>query len=320
MRIRVSAVLAVSILALLAAPGASAQSSRTIKIVVPYTPASGPDILSRLMGEHIGRSQNVTMVIENRPGGGTIIGTEAAMRAAPDGNTVLLIANSYVVNPALKKGNYDPLKSFEPICQLAVTPIVLVVKADSPYRTIADLLAAARAKPGELALASGGPASSLHFAFEVMKRAANVNMTYVPYGGTAPSINALMGGHVSSVFADYPTVVSALKSGTLRGLLTSSPTRSEALPDVPTFAEAGLGKYEAEIFYGLVTPTKTPADMIAQLSSWFGTAMRAPEMKPKLVQQGLFESIKCGGDFTAILRTLLNDYTRVAAEANIKGQ
>src|SRR3954470_10180580 len=134
-----------AIVSSIAAP-ACAQSGRTIKIVVPYTPGSGPDILSRLMAEQIGRTQAATVVVENRPGGGTLVGTEAAARAAPDGGTVLLVANSFVVNPVLKKQNYDPLTSFEPICQLAATPIVLVVAGSSPYRTLADLVAAARAK------------------------------------------------------------------------------------------------------------------------------------------------------------------------------
>src|SRR6266508_2163887 len=166
------------------APNAGSQPAGTIKIVVPYTPASGPDIVSRLMAEQIGRTQGPTVVVENRPGGGTVIGTEAVARAAPDGNTVLMVANAFVDNPALKKGNYDPTTSFEPVCLLASTPIILVVNGDSPYRTLNDLIAAARARPGDLSLASGGPATSLHVAFEVVKRAANITMTYVPYGGS----------------------------------------------------------------------------------------------------------------------------------------
>jgi tripartite-type tricarboxylate transporter receptor subunit TctC len=301
----------------LAGYGAWSQT-RTVKIVVPYTPGSGPDILSRLMAEQISRAQGTAMVVENRPGGGTVIGTEAVARAAPDGNTVLLVANSFVVNPALKKQNYDPSVSFEPICYLAATPIVLVVLGSSPYRTLADLIAAARAKPGELSLASGGPASSLHIAFEVVKRAANINMTYVPYGGTAPAINALLGGHVTSVFADYPTVVQQLKAGTLRGLVTTSQARSEALPGVPTLAETGLSRYEADIFYGIVAPAKTPPELVAQLSAWFSTALATPEMKPRLAQQGLFPVGQCGAPFGAYIRKQVDEYTRVAREANIQ--
>jgi len=299
-----------------AAPGAWAQSG-TIKIVVPYTPGSGPDILSRLMAEQIGRAQGPTVVVENRPGAGTVIGTEAVERAEPDGHTVLLVANSFVVNPALKRASYDPTRSFDPVCYLAATPMVLVVLGSSPYRTLDDLIAAARAKPGELAFASGGPGSSLHVAIEVLKRAANINVTYVPYGGTAPAVNALMGNHVAAVWADYPTVVSQLDSGTLRGLVTTSRARVEALPNVPTLGETGISNYEADIFYGIVAPAKTPPEALTQLSGWFSSAVKAPDMKPKLAQQGLFPVGTCGADFGAYLRRQGEEYSRIIREAHI---
>src|SRR5204863_7190492 len=283
------------------APSAWTQAG-AIKIVVPYTPGSGPDILARLMAEQIGRTQGATVVVENRPGAGTVIGTEAVERAEPDGHTVLLVANSFVVNPALKRASYDPTRSFEPVCYLAATPMVLVVLASSPYRTLNDLIAAARAKPGELAFASGGPGSSLHVAIEVLKRAANINVTYVPYGGTAPAINALMGNHVAAVWADYPTVVSQLDSGTLRGLVTTSRARVETLLNVPTLGETGISNYEADIFYGVVAPAKTPPDALAQLSGWFSGALKRPDMKPKLAQQGLFPVGTCGAASGAYLR------------------
>jgi tripartite-type tricarboxylate transporter receptor subunit TctC len=299
-----------------AAPGAWAQSG-TIKIVVPYTPGSGPDILSRLMAEQIGRAQGPTVVVENRPGAGTVIGTEAVERAEPDGHTVLLVANSFVVNPALKRASYDPTRSFDPVCYLAATPMVLVVLGSSPYRTLDDLIAAARVKPGELAFASGGPGSSLHVAIEVLKRAANINVTYVPYGGTAPAVNALMGNHVAAVWADHPTVVSQLDSGTLRGLVTTSRARVEALPNVPTLGETGISNYEADIFYGIVAPAKTPPEALAQLSGWFSSAVKAPDMKPKLAQQGLFPVGTCGAEFGAYLRRQGEEYSRIIPEANI---
>jgi len=302
----------------LAAP-AAAEPAHNLKIVVPYPPASGPDILSRLMGDQIGRAQNVTVVVENRPGGGTTIGTEAVARMAPDGNTVLLVANSFVVNPALKKGNYTVTGSFEPVCQLAATPMVLMVKGDSPYKTVADLLAAARAKPGELSVA-GAPNSSLQMLYEVFKHDAKLNMTFVPYPGTAPAINTLLGGHVTAVAADYPTVVPHLKSGVLRALFTGSTKRIEPLPDVPTYAEAGLGKYQDEIFYGLMAPAKTPADAIKRLSGWFTEAMNASEVKPKLTQQGLFTSIHCGAEFGAYLHDRIESYGRIIHDAGIVAQ
>jgi tripartite-type tricarboxylate transporter receptor subunit TctC len=313
------AVISVAIPTVLCGHGAWSQTPTTIKIVVPYPPASGPDILSRLMAEQIGRAQGPAVVVENRPGGGTLIGTEAVARAAPDGTTVLLVANSFVVNPALKKQNYDVSLSFEPVCYLAATPIVLVVNGASPYRTLADLIAAARAKPGELSVA-GAPASSLHVAFEVIRRAANVEMTYVPYAGTAPAINALMGGHVTAVSADYPTVVSHLQSGTLRGLVTASRQRAEPLPDVPTLAETGVSKYEADIFYGIVAPAKTPPEALAQLTGWFSAALKSPDMKPKLAKQGLFPVGMCGAEFGAFMRKQVDEYGRLIRESGIKAE
>jgi tripartite-type tricarboxylate transporter receptor subunit TctC len=299
------------------APAAHAQSGRTIKIVVPYPPGSGPDITSRLMAEQISRTQNVSMVVENRPGGGTLIGTEAVMRAAPDGNTVLLVANSFVVNPALKPQPYDVTGSFDPVCQLATTPMILVVQGSSPYRTLDDLVKAARAKPGDLSYGAS-PASSLHVAGEVIKRAAKIDMTFVPFTGSGPVINSLLGGHITSAMADYPTLVPHLKSGTLRGLVTASPKRVADLPDIPTLIETKLSNYEAEIFYGMVVPAKTPPQMTAQLVDWFTAAMNAPEVKPRLGAQGLFSNIVCGKAFGDQMRKQVDEYTTIAREAKIK--
>jgi tripartite-type tricarboxylate transporter receptor subunit TctC len=315
-RIHFAAVFIAALLLVECATTASAQTGTT-KIIVPYPPGSGPDILSRLMAEQIGKAEGATVVIENRPGGGTLIGTEAAARAAPDGGTVLLVANSFVVNPALKKGNYDVAKSFEPVCYLAATPMVLVVQGSSPYHKLDDLLNAARGKPGEIVFSSGGPASSLHVAIEVLKRAANISITYVPYPGTAPSINALMGGHVHAVWADYPTVVSQLKAGTLRGLVTTAAKRVDALPDVPTLSETGLVKYEIDIFYGIVAPAKTPPEKLKQLTGWFSAAMKADDVQPKLARQGLFPVNLCGAPFADFMRKHVAEYARIIQESGI---
>jgi len=317
-RYRLAIALIAMALATLSGRGAWSQTPATLKLVVPYPPASGPDILSRLMAEQIGRTPGgPTVVVENRPGGGTLIGTEAVARAAPDGGTVLLAANSFVVNPSLKKQSYDPSTSFEPVCYLAATPILLIVNGASPYRTLNDFIAAARAKPGELSVA-GAPASSLQVAYEVIRRAAGIELTYVPYAGTAPAINALMGGHVTAVSADYPTVVAQLQSGTLRALVTASHARAEPLPDVPTLAETGLSKYDADIFYGTVVPAKTPPEAISQLVGLFSAALKAPDMKPKLAKQGLFPVGTCGAQFGAFLRKQVDEYTRIIQEAGIK--
>ena len=299
---------------------ASSQTARTVRLVVPYTPGSGPDILARLVAEQAGRQNGPTVVVEDRPGAGTVIGTEAVARSAPDGNTVLMVAPSFIINPSLRKVNYDPLRDFEPICHLAATPMVIVVNAAAPYRSLADLLDAARAKPGELTLGSGGPGSSLHIGFEILKRDAGIEMTYVPYNGNAPAINALLGGHLTSVYADYPTVVEQLKAGALRALAVGSRRRAEALPDVPTVEESGFKDYDLDIWYGLVAPAKTPSDTLAQAADWSASAVKTADIKQKLTLQGLYPVGICGAPFGAHLQKQYEDYERVIREAQIKAE
>jgi tripartite-type tricarboxylate transporter receptor subunit TctC len=303
-----------------AAPGAWSQAGRTIKIVVPFPPGGSADILARLLGEQISKAQGPTVLIENRPGAGASIAYEAVARAAPDGNTLGISANSMVINPHLRKVNYDPLTSFEPICYLLSSPQVYVVNATSPYHTLNDLVAAARAKPGELQLASVGPATTQHIGLEQFKHVAGIKMTYVPYQGGAPAVNALLGSHVTAVFANYSEVVEQLKAGTLRALASASRARIEPLPDVPTVAELGYKDYEVEVWFGVLAPAKTPKDMAAQYAGWFKTAMQAPEVKPKLLNLGLYPVGMCGVDYVAHIRKQFDEYGSIIRDANIKAE
>jgi tripartite-type tricarboxylate transporter receptor subunit TctC len=299
---------------------ASSQTARTIKIIVPSPPGSANDILARVLAEQIGRTQGRAMVVEDRPGAGQIIATEIVSRAAPDGSTVLFTANPFVINPHLRKLNYDPLNSFEPICDLVSLPTVIVVNVASPYRTLADLIDAARASPGELTLASVGPGTASQIAFEMLKRAAKVNMTFVPYPGTPPAITALLGGHVTAVFAGYADAHEQLSAGKLRALAAASRTRIDSMPTLPTVAESGYEDYEADLWYGLVAPAKTPKEIISRLADWFTTAMLAPNVKSKLAALALYPVAICGADFGAFLRKQYEDYGRVIREANIKAE
>ena len=175
----------------LSSTGAQSQTSRTIKIIVPSTPGGGSDTIARIMADHISRAYNQSMVVENRPGASNTIGTEVVARSAPDGNTLVITTPEFVINAHLRKLSYDPLTSFEPVCYLVQSPQLIVVNITSPYQTLKDLLDAARAKPGELTMASAGPASSPHIAIETIKRATGVNINYIPYQGTTPAVNAL---------------------------------------------------------------------------------------------------------------------------------
>jgi len=185
-------------------PTDQALAARTIKLVVPFPPGGGADTLARLLAERMGRAHALSVIVENRPGAGTTIATEAVSRAAPDGNTMLLVANSFVINPSLKRLNYDPLKSFDPICLLTRSPNVIAVNSASPYRSLQDLITAARARPAELTMAFQGPGTGQHVGFEKLKRAADINMIHVPFTGSAPAVSALLGGHVAALFATTP--------------------------------------------------------------------------------------------------------------------
>ena len=304
---------------LLSVEGAWSQT-RTVKVVVPFPPGGTADTVARLLADQISGVQGLTILVENRAGAASVIGTEAVSRAAPDGNTLLVPANSFIINAFLKKLSYEPLSSFEPICNLVRSPHVLAVNSTSPYRTLADLLGAARAKPGQLTLASVGPATSQHIAFEMLKRRAKVDITFIPFAGTAPAVNSLLGGHVTSVLVNYPEVAEHLQTGKLRALVSTLQARTAQLPSVPTVAESGYPDFETDTWIGLFAPAKTPKETIAQLTDWFTTAMQASEIKMKFANLGLSQVGTCGADFAAYLRKQNEEYGRTIREANIKGE
>jgi len=303
----------------IAAMSTSARSqSRTIRMVVPFAPAGGTDILARLVANHISRVHGPTVVVENRPGAGTVIATEAVARAAPDGNTVLIVGNSFVINANMKKLSYDPLTSFEPICHLTRSPNVVAVHAASPHRTLADLVSAARANPGKITMAVNGPATSQHIGFEMLKHAAKINLAFVPFQGGGPATNALLGQHVDSLYSNYPTAAELLTTGRLRALAVGSRARIEPMPDLPTVAESGYKDYEEDVWFGVVAPARTPKDVISQFTAWFAEAVQDPDVKSKLAAQGLYPVGLCGADFAAYLRKQHAEYGRIIRDANIR--
>jgi tripartite-type tricarboxylate transporter receptor subunit TctC len=318
---RLLALLVLFVACVLAAPARSqTQAARNLKIVVPLAAGGGADIVARVLAEQIGRAQNVTAVVENRPGAGTAIGTEVVARAAPDGETVILTNPAFLINPHIKKVGYDALTSFDPVCNIVNFPLVFVVPTDSPLKTMADMLAMARAKPGSVTVASAGTGNPTHIGFEVLKRATGLDMTYVPFAGAAPAVNALLGGHITSVYSDYTTVSAQLKGGALRALAVGSRKRFAGLPDVPTLPELGLTDYEAESWNGVLAPAKMPKDTLAQLEGWFAAAGQSPELKEKLAALGIFPNVVCGNDYGAILSRQYEQYGTNIRASNIKGE
>ncbi len=293
------------------------QAARTIKVVISVPPGGAIDLLIRVLGDYIGKNYGQTIIIENRPGAGSLIAADAVARAAPDGNTLLVNVNGVLISSILRKVNFDPL-GFEPICHLVTSPQVLAVNGASPYHTLGDLIEAARAKPGELSFASVGPNTTQHFAIGRLTRLAGINVTYVPYPGGAPAINALLGGHITAVLQNYSEVGPQLSGGKLRALATPAAKRIDPLPDVPTIAEQGFKDFSAEVWFGLVAPPKTPGDVTAQLIGWFSAALQAPEVRSKLVAQALYPDGRCGADFATHIRRQYDAFARVIRELNIK--
>jgi tripartite-type tricarboxylate transporter receptor subunit TctC len=297
---------------------ARSEPAKTVKIVVPGPPGAANDILARLLAEQIGRAEQVTLIVENRPGAGNIVGSEAVARAAPNGNTLLINNPPFVVDPHLRKLRYDPFTSFEPICYLANSPVIIVVNGTSPYRTLADLLTAARAKPRTVTIGGIGPGTTGHIAVESLKHAASIDMIFVAYPGNPPAVTALLGGHIDAVVTGYPVVAELVKSGQLRALATITPRRIEPLPDLPTVAEFGYSDYGFEFWMGVVAPAKTPPETVSLLSRWFTAALWNPETKAKLASQGFYPVGICGAAFAAFLRKEYDSYGRIIREADIK--
>jgi tripartite-type tricarboxylate transporter receptor subunit TctC len=305
--------------AFLAAATGSALSidNRTIKIVLPVPPGGAGDIVARLLIEQVSRAQNRSLVLESRPGAGTMIGTEAVVRAPADGSTLLINAPFLLIAPHLRKLSFDPLSGLEPICYLVGSPGVISVSESSPYRTFAELVNAVRAKPGELSFASAGPGTTHHIGFEMLKRTGELDFIYVPFSGGGPAINAALGNHVTAILTEYAPVSEHLKSGKLRPLAATSKARIPSLPDVPTVAET-YKNFEVDFWWALFAPANTPRATINQLAEWFISAMKVPELKAKLVALGFFPTGICGSDFATLLRRQSDDYGRTIAAANIK--
>jgi len=295
-------------------------AGQTVRTIVPFGPGGAPDTIARVLAEHISKAHDVTMIVENRPGAGAIIGTDAVARMTGDGNTLLVIASGFLANPHLRKVKYDPLADFTPICNLVSSPAVLAVNAKSPYKSLDDLVKAAKAEPGKLSLGAPGPGSSHHLVFEGFKEQAKIDMTYIPYQGTGPATNATLGGHVTAVLSDYGSLAPQLMAGQLRALAVASASgkRAEALPDTPTFDEAGFTGIGLESWFGIVAPAKLPEGAAKKLIGWYQEALNNKEATSRLVALRLVPTPICGDDHGTFLKTTGDAFGKIIKSANIQ--
>src|SRR5579883_1443589 len=260
---------------------------RPITLVVPYPAGGGNDVIARLVAAKMSAALGQQIIVENRGGAGSTIGTRDVARSAPDGYTILIATSSLAINPSLyPDAGYDPKKDFDAIGLIAASPNFVLVNPSVPVRSIAELIGLARREPGKLDFASTGNGTSTHLAAELFATMAQINMTAIPYKGVAPAINDLLGGHVALMFCPMASVVGQVRAGSLRALAVTGAKRSPLFPDLPTVAEAGLPGYAAELHYGLVAPAGTAPPMIAKLNATLNNALADDDVRARLAADG----------------------------------
>lgn len=288
LRLLASLLFALAASVLLHTPVCAAYPDHLVRIVVPFAPGGGTDVVARTLAQEMQKDLGVTVIIENKPGAGTIIGTQSVAASPPDGYTLLMATFANAVNPSLyRKLPYDPHKDFAPVALVARSFNVVVVNPASPIKSIKDLIAAARADPEKLSYGTYGTGTSAHLAGELFKHMAGVNLTTVPYKGAAPAITDLIGGQIQVMFTTVASCASLVEAGQLRAIGVTSAERSPSFPQLPTVSETGVPGYTAESWYGLYAPANTPPEVIDRLNKSAAKAVQAEAFRKLSVNEGL---------------------------------
>jgi len=305
-------------LALAANAAVAAYPDKPIRLVVPFAPGGGTDLIARTLGAGMSTELGQQVIIDNKPGAGTIIGTDAVAKSAPDGYTIVIASFAHAVNPSLMpKLPYAHDKAFTPITLIGRGPNVLVVRADSPFKSVADIVAAAKANPGKLNYASQGNGTSAHLAGELFTNLAKVDMVHVPYRGAGPAITDLLGGQVDMIFGTAAAVSTMVDSGKLRALAVTTAQASAAFKGVPTVAATVPG-YAVESWYGLYAPAGTPVDVIQKLNAAAKKAAHNPEFSKKVEQEGVAVIASDPAELDRYVKAEEQRWRKVVKENNIK--
>lgn len=306
----------------LAAGAVAAQPfpAKPVHILVPYPPGGGVDVLTRTLADVVSKQWGQSIVVENRPGAGGVIASQAIATSPPDGYTLIMVASGHATNPFLyAKLPYDTFKEFSPISLLASSPNVLLVRADSPFKSVADIVAAAKAKPGSLSYGHAGNGTSTHLAGELLKNLAKIDLNAIPYKGGAPAINDLLGGQIPISFNNGPESVGQLQAGTLRALAVTTASRAPFLPDVPSMSEAVPG-YDTEVWWGLLGPGGMAPDLVAKLSRDFVAALNTPSVKERLEKLGAMPIGSPPEKFDAKIRADYEKWGPIIKAAGMKAE
>ena len=311
---------AASVFVMALGSGAYAQDkfpSKTITIVVPYPPGGSNDNFARAVGKRLSDALQQPVLIDNRPGAGGSIGTAIVAKAANDGYTLVAVSSSFVTNAAIQpKLPFDAIKSFSPVALIASGPFVIAVKNDLPVKSVADLVALAKASPGKLNYASSGPGSINQFATELLKSAAGIELTHVPYKGMSPATMDLMGGHVDVLVASGPSLLPSIRSGKVRGIGITSPASSVIAPDLQPVAKTVPG-YSFELWWGILAPAGTPIPVVNRLNTEINKILATAEMKEFFLREGAEPAIASSAQFAALISTDIARYQQIAKQASI---
>ena len=311
-----------AVIAFATAPAAAQDyPTRPITLVVPYPAGGGNDVLARLVAERMSKSLGGTIVVENRGGAGGTIATRQVAKSPPDGYTILIATSSLAINPSLYPNvGYDPRKDFAPIGLLASGANVVLVHPSVPAKSIAELIGLAKKEPGKLNFASTGSGSSVHLAAELFAAMAGIKINHVPYRGSGPALNDLLGGHVTMMFATTPSAIGIVAGGKVRALGVTGAKRAAAFPDVPTIAEAGLPGYEAELHYGLVAPAGTPRPIVDRLNAALRAALNDATLRERLGREGAVPLPSTPEEYAADIDAEEKKWGKIVRDAGVKGE
>jgi len=300
---------------------AQAYPAKPIRLIVPFPPGGGTDLVARAIAPKLMETGGIQLLIDNRAGGGTVLGAELAARSAPDGYTIFLGTNtSHAINPTLlPKLPYDALKDFAPITRIALIPYILVVHPSLPARSVKELVALAKARPGELNFASSGSGTPGHLAGIMLNEAAGINMVHIPYKGAAPAVTDLMAGRVHLMFDNLASALPNVKAGKLRALAVTTLQRSTFLPDLPTLDEAGLKGFDMTTWWGIMAPAKTPDAVVQRLNAEIFKALELPDVKERLRAIGSeTPAVRTPGAFSAFVAAELKTYGELVKRSGAK--
>jgi len=315
---KLPAVLWLSLAVLAVFPAAAQYPERSVRLIVPFAPSGGTDIMARALAQRMAESTGRQFVVENRPGGNAIIGTEAVAKAAPDGYTLLLTTNIFTINPWLHpQAPFNVERDFAPVTLAGSTPNLLAVHPSIPAKSVKELAALARAQPGRLTIAAAGVGTPSHLAAELLKQSARVDLLVVHYKGTGASLNDVVGGQVALSFGTLAGLAPFVKSGRLRALAVGGSKRAASLPEVPTVAET-LPGFEVITWYGLFAPAGTPGEVLARLHAETVKALASPDVKQRLDAQGFEIAGSTPEQFVEVIRRDLARWKKVIAEARIR--